>query len=144
MLAVPTPPQHDPAAPHDSFRARELAPATVLVAVSGDVDAVAAPVLFDRIERRLAGYSQLVLDLSRVEFFGTAGYSLLHRLDVFCTRTAVDWALVVNPAVSRLLRICDPDNAFPTATNIVSAVATLARGPHRTPQLTALPLLPAI
>lgn len=109
------------------FRSRELGPATVLVVITGDLDAAVAPVLVDRIERLLLGYSQLVLDLSRVEFFGTAGYGLLHRVDVYCGRTAVDWTLVTGPAVTRLLRICDPDHAFPAATNIVSAVAALAR-----------------
>lgn len=117
---------------------RELGPSTVLLAVVGDVDAAAAPTLFDRVIHLISGYKQLVLDLSQVSFFSTAGYSLLHRLDVFCTRASVDWALVVGPEVARLLRVCDPERTFPAAANIVSAAATLARGPHRTPQLSAL------
>lgn len=132
MIAAPAPDHRD------SVRTRALGPTTVLVAVTGDVDAAAAPALFDRIEGLLRRYSQLVLDLSGVGFFGTAGYSLLHRLDVFCTRVSVDWALVPGTEVARLLRVCDPDHPFPAAANIVSAVAALARGPHRTPQLTAL------
>ena len=41
-------------------------------------------------------------------------------------------------AAMDLLRVCDPDGTLPAAANIVSAAATLARGPHRTPQLSAL------
>ena len=125
-------------APEDgrhTVRARELTATTVLVAASGQIDAATGPDLFDRIEVRLRGYRQLVLDLSQVDFFGTAGYSLLHRVDSLCSRSAVDWVLVDGAEVHRLLRVCDPDGIFPTAGNIVSAVAALARGPHRTSPL---------
>jgi hypothetical protein len=44
-----------------------------------------------------------------------------------CARAGVDWVLVAGPEVDRLLRVCDPDGILPTAPNIVSAVATLAR-----------------
>lgn len=139
MLAARSPQSTPNAIPDEEpVRSRELGPATVLLTVTGEVDAARAPALFDRLVDLLTGYSQLVLDMSQVSFFGTAGYSLLHRLDVFCTRASADWALVIGPEVARLLRICDPDHRFPAASNIVSAAATLARGPHRTPQLSLL------
>lgn len=128
----------DQASDQEPITGRELGPATVLLTVVGDVDAAEAPTLFDRVIHLITGYSQLVLDLSQVSYFSTAGYSLLHRLDGFCKRASVDWALVVGPEVTRLLRVCDPDGTLPAAANIVSAAATLARGPHRTPQLSAL------
>lgn len=118
--------------------ARKLGPTTVLLAVAGEVDAATAPDLFDVIESGLRGYHQLVLDLSRVGFFGAAGFSLLHRLHVHCLRASIDWVVLTGPAVQRLLKICDPDGTVPAAANIVSAVAALARGPHRTPQLGVL------
>jgi hypothetical protein len=43
--------------------------------------------------------------------------------------------LVPGPAVTRVLRVCDSDELFTTAGNIVSAVAALARGPHTHLQL---------
>ena len=119
----------------DRVRSRELSETTVLVAAAGEIDASSASHLCVQIERRAAGYRQLVLDLSEVDFFGTAGYSLLHRLHSRCARASVDWVLVAGPEVQRLLRVCDPDAMLPTAANIVSAVASLARGPHRTAQL---------
>lgn len=121
----------------DAVRARELGPTTVLLTVAGEVDAACDAALLDRIERSLRGYHQLVLDLSGVNFFGAAGYAFLNRLDAFCARTATDWVLIAGSEVRRLLRVCDPGGVLPSAPNVVSAVAALARGPHRTPLLGA-------
>jgi anti-anti-sigma factor len=111
----------------ERVRARELSATTVLVAAFGDIDAASAGDLSERIEDHLPGYRQLVLDLSRLEFFGTAGYSVLHRVHSRCARAGIDWVLVPGSEVERLLRVCDPDGIMPTAPNIVSAVAVLAR-----------------
>ena len=109
-------------------RVRELSAKTVLVAAFGEVDAASADELSESIERHIGGgYRQLVLDLSRLTFFGTAGYSVLHRVHSRCLRATVEWVLVPGQEVERLLGVCDPDGILPTATNIVSAVATLAR-----------------
>lgn len=120
----------------DDIRFRELSPDTLLLVLTGEVDAAAAPRLLDRITGSLNGYRQLVLDISRVGFFGTAGYALLQQLARHCDRTSIDWVAVTGPEVQRLLRACAPiggdlSGLFPMATNVVSAVATLARGPHR-------------
>jgi anti-anti-sigma factor len=123
-LAIPRP-ANTPAP--EPVRARELSATTVLVAAFGEIDAASAGDLSESIEHHLAGYRQLVLDLSRLEFFGTVGYSVLHRLHSQCARAGIDWVLVPGPEVDRLLRVCDPDGLLPTATNIVSAVAALAR-----------------
>ncbi len=111
----------------DPVRAQELSDRTVLITVTGGIDASSAPDLCERIQRQATGYRQVVLDLSEVDFFGTAGYSLLHRMHVRCAGAAIDWVLVTGREVQRLLRVCDPDGILPTAANIVSAVATLAR-----------------
>ncbi|MCB0924710.1 MAG: sulfate transporter [Mycobacterium sp.] len=128
-------PNPDRAPEQELVRVRELGPATVLLTVLDDIDAADAPTIFDRIVHLMTGYSQLVLDVSRVSLFGTAGLSMLRRLDLFCARAAADWVLVVGPEVTRLLTVCEPGHSLPVASNIVSAAATLARGPHRTPQL---------
>jgi anti-anti-sigma factor len=111
----------------EPVRARELSATTVLIAAFGEIDAATADGLSARIEHHLNGYRQLVLDLSRLEFFGTAGYSVLHRVHSRCARAGVEWVLVPGPEVQRLLRVGDPDGFLPTAPNIVSAVAALAR-----------------
>lgn len=119
--------------PSDLARCRELSATTVLVTAHGEIDAATAPILSEAIERNLPGYRQLVLDLSRLEFFGTAGYSVLHRVHKLCAYSGMDWVLVPGSEVERLLRVCDPDGSLPTAPNIVAAVAALAR--HRTGRL---------
>lgn len=111
----------------DLVRARELSASTILVAAHGEIDAATAPDLGEHIERNLAGYRQLVLDLSGLEFFGTAGYAVLHRVHSRCARSGIDWALVPGRRVQRLLQVCDPAGLLPAAPNIVAAVAALAR-----------------
>ena len=120
------------------LRARALGESTILIAAYGDVDAASAENLRTGITRHLGDLSQLVIDLSRLDFFGTAGLSVLNEVHARCARTAVDWVLVPGPEVERLLRICDPDGVLPTAPNIVSAVASLSRLPHRKPLLRAV------
>jgi len=121
----------------DLIRARELSDSTILIAAVGEIDADTATGLSERIERYIGAYPQVIVDFSRLAFFGTAGYSVLNHLHARCARTGVDWVLVPGPEVARLLRVCDPDGILPTAPNIVSAVAALTRLPHRTPHLRA-------
>ena len=113
------------------FRARELSETTVLIAAVGEIDAANSADLRSYIEDHLGGYQQLVLDLSRLNFFGTDGFSALDTITVRCSRRGIGWVLVPGPEVGRVLRVCDSESALHTATNIVSAVAALARGPHR-------------
>ena len=47
-----------------------------LLDVAGEIDAASAPDVGTMIERRAAGYRQVVLDLTGVDFFGTAGRRL--------------------------------------------------------------------
>lgn len=121
------------------FRARELSATTVLVAAVGEIDASNSGELLDYVDALLPSYDQLVLDLSRLSFFGTDGYSTLHTIDARCSRRGIDWVLVPGPEVTRALRVCDPDGQFKTESNIVSATAALARGPHTHLQLAPLP-----
>ena len=53
----------------------------------------------------------MIVNLSDLEFFGTAGFSALHTINVRCAGADVrgPWCRVRQ--LSRLLRICDPDNA---------------------------------
>lgn len=120
----------------DFLRARELSESTILIAAVGEIDADTAADLAAGIERHAGGYPQVIVDFSRLAFFGTSGYSVLNQLHARCARTGVDWVLVPGPEVQRLLRVCDPHGILPTAPNIVSAVAALTRL-HRTPQLRA-------
>jgi anti-anti-sigma factor len=113
------------------LRARELSATTVLIAAVGEIDASNSADFLGYVKEHVTGYRQLVLDLSRLDFFGTAGFSALHTVNVRCSHSGVDWVLVPGQEVARLLRVCDPEGGPQIAGNIVSAVATLVRGPRR-------------
>jgi anti-anti-sigma factor len=85
----------------------------VVITVDGELDASNASQLADYFEECMAHATPMMLDLSNLEFFGTAGFSALHLINVQCAGANLRWAVVPNKAVSRLLRICDPDHTLP-------------------------------
>jgi anti-anti-sigma factor len=110
------------------FETSWLQPTMALVAAAGDLDAANAQQFADYALQRAKQASRLVLDLTGVEFFGTAGFSALHTFNVRCAGEKVHWVLVPSAAVSRLLHLCDPDAALPEAATIDAAVAQLESG----------------
>ncbi|MGV9800816.1 hypothetical protein ACWDTP_22475 [Mycobacterium sp. NPDC003449] len=42
-----------------------------------------------------------------------------------CTREGVAWSLIPSSAVSRALRVCDPDELLPTSPTVATALSTL-------------------
>jgi anti-anti-sigma factor len=95
------------------FSACHLSDTTVLVTVRGEVDATNSRELAGYVERQIAGSARLVLDLTVIEFFGTAGFAALHNINVICARYGVDWVLLVGPQLRRFLSVCDPDHLLP-------------------------------
>jgi anti-anti-sigma factor len=92
------------------------------VTTHGEVDAANADELFVYAASHSRRMTQLVLDLTGVEFFGTAGFSVLHTLNERCAAEAVQWVLVPSPSVNRLLHICDPEAALPVQPTIEVAL----------------------
>ena len=113
------------------FTARDLHSATVLVTAECDIDACNARDLVDYAERKSVLYPKLILDLSRVDFFGTQGFSALHKVNVSCSGRGVTWAAVPSREVMRLLRICDPGGRLPLAVTVEAAMAMLKQGLRR-------------
>ena len=95
------------------FSACHLSESTVLITVRGEVDATNNRALASYVERQVSEGARLVLDLTEIEFFGTAGFAALHNVNVICARYGVSWVLTVGPPLRRLLSICDPDNLLP-------------------------------
>lgn len=102
---------------------RWLPPSALLVTVQGELDASNAQQFADYAVQPDGQAQRLILDLTGVDFFGTAGFSALHAVNVRCAGDGVDWAMVPSPAVSRLLRICDPDSTLPVSTSLQAALA---------------------
>jgi anti-anti-sigma factor len=108
---------------HTARFTADWGPSGPVITAHGELDASNATQLADYVQRCATHSRSLILDLSGVEFFGTAGFSALHTINVRCAGADVHWAVVPSQAVSRLLRICDPDNALPIAKSVDAAVS---------------------
>jgi anti-anti-sigma factor len=117
------------------FATRWLHPSAAVITIHGDLDASNAQEFADYALRHSEHTERLVLDLSGVDFFGTAGFSALHTVNVRCAGANVDWALVPSSGVTRLLRICDPDSALPIASTVQGALSVVEGEPRRLLQL---------
>jgi anti-anti-sigma factor len=117
------------------FATRWLPPNTAVVTAHGEIDAANSQSLVDYALRHEARINHLVLDLSGVEFFGTSGFSALHTLNVRCAGESIAWAAVPSAAVTRLLRICDPDSALPFNDAVDAALSAVHGEPRRLLQL---------
>jgi anti-anti-sigma factor len=122
-----------------SFATRWLQPSVAVITAHGDLDASNAQDFVDYTLRHAERTQRLALDLSGVDFFGTAGFSALHTLNVRCAGAGVEWVLVPSNAVSRLLRICDPDSALPIAATVPAALSRLQAEQRRLLQLVSEP-----
>src|ERR1700760_1188020 len=99
-----------PSEPWENHTARftaEWGPSSVVITAHGELDASNANQLADYVQRCAAHTKSVIVNLSGLEFFGTAGFSALHTINVRCAGAGVRWAVVPSKAVSRLLRICD-------------------------------------
>jgi anti-anti-sigma factor len=121
------------------FATRWLHPSMAVITAHGELDAANAPQFVDYALRHAAHTDRLVLDLTGVDFFGTAGFSALHTLNVRCAAEKIEWALAPSVAVTRLLRICDPDSALPICTSVEAALSAVQGEPRRLLQLVSKP-----
>lgn len=117
------------------FATRWLKPSIAVITAHGELDAANAQEFVDYVLRHTAHADHLVIDLSGLDFFGTAGFSALHTVNVRCAGDSVQWALVPSSAVTRLLRICDPDSALPICASVDVALSAVQGEPRRLLQL---------
>ena len=122
-----------------SFATRWPQPAVAVITATGELDASNAQELVDYALRDADRTQRIALDLTGIEFFGTAGFSALHTLNVRCAGAGVDWVMVPSAAVSRLLRICDPDSTLPIAATMSAALTALQADQRRLLQLVTEP-----
>lgn len=108
-----------------AFAARFLTESRVLVAITGEVDATNRHELGRFVEHHTRVSKQLVLDLRGVDFFGSQGFTALHYISVQCSRRDVDWMVVGNRTVLRILGICDAHGELPSVDDIAAGLARL-------------------
>jgi anti-anti-sigma factor len=111
------------------FDTRRMTSAAAIVSACGDIDGSNACAFTDYASVSALRCRGLVLDLSGLQFFGAEGFSALHRISVRCARADIRWMLVPGAAVSRLLRMCDPDGSLPAADTVSAALANLREQP---------------
>ncbi len=113
---------------------RRLKSSVAVIRAQGGIDASNADSLTEYTLGQLMRCRGLILDLRDLDFFGTEGFSALHRVSVCCARAGIGWAVVFGAAVSRVLRICDPEGLLPAAGTVEAAMAIVQDRPHRPPQ----------
>ncbi len=124
-LVLRTKPRSLAERPVARFDTRWTMSSVAIVSAYGDIDGSNASALTDYALVNAARCHGLILDLSSVEFFGTEGFSALHRVSVRCARAEIGWMVVSGAAVSRLLRICDPHGSLPAVDTVGAALANL-------------------
>jgi anti-anti-sigma factor len=107
------------------FDTRWAKSSVAIVSAYGDIDASNATTLTDYALVKAVRCRGLILDLSGLKFFGTDGFSALHRVSVRCAHAEIGWIAVPAAAVSRLLRICDPHGSLPIVDSVGAALANL-------------------
>ena len=112
------------------FSARPISSSIALHAVEGQIDARNATELSDFVDHNLGSAKRLILDLRGLTFFGTAGFSVLHRINVACSQHDVNLVVLPGDEVNRLLRICDPAGGLPVARSLQGAIHTAIRPPR--------------
>jgi anti-anti-sigma factor len=110
---------------------RRLTSSVAVISAGGHIDASNADILREYTLRHLRGCRGLIIDLSDLDFFGTEGFSALHRISVCCAHPGIAWAVVPSKAVSRVLQIVDPQGLLPAARTVRAAMATFQDPPHR-------------
>ncbi len=113
-------------------------PSTAIVTVRGELDAANGNQFVDFALSHSAHTDRLVIDLSGLGFFATAGLAALHELNVQCAGKQIRWAVVSSLAVDRVLRICDPGAALPICVDAADALTTV----HTEPPPRLLQLVP--
>ncbi|MGV0741579.1 STAS domain-containing protein [Mycolicibacterium sp. XJ870] len=126
---------HGPAA---TFATRWLTPSMAVISACGEIDAANARDFTEYALRHTAHADRFVLDLTGVDFFGAVGLSTLKAIGVRCSVGDVDCVLVPSKAVSRLLRICDPESTPRSCPTVAAALSTL-RGKSPLLQLVTKP-----
>jgi anti-anti-sigma factor len=102
---------------------------TAVVSAHGEIDAANAQEFVDYALRQSALIKYLVIDLSGVVFFGTAGFSALHALSVRTAGEDIEWTMVPGTPVTRLLRLCDPDADLPVCPSAEAALSAMQGKP---------------
>lgn len=77
-----------------------------VITVIGDVDAANTGQLLDYTLNKVLLCRRMILDLSRVGFFASAGYAMLKTLESRCAMADIEFTVMAGTPVDRTLHIC--------------------------------------
>ncbi|ORB29473.1 STAS domain-containing protein [Mycolicibacterium parafortuitum] len=83
------------------------------VSVGGEIDAHNAKQFAHLVREAAAGSAALVLDLTEVNFLAFDGASALYAISAHLAREDIGWCVVPSPAVTRVVKLCDPEGLIP-------------------------------
>ncbi len=92
----------------------------VTITLTGELDAANAEDFGRFVTAHIHPGRAVHVDLSALVFFGTAGFSALHMVNVSCAAAGIPWTVSASEPVARVLRICDPDRTLPVVTSYSS------------------------
>jgi anti-anti-sigma factor len=112
-------------------------PGTLIVQVTGAIEACNAARLSERITELANPDHSLILDLRGVNFINDDGFNALVRIAEYSHKTGMRWALVTSAAVDRLLSVTPSTYRLPIAGSVDEAMQRLTSDdpawslPHR-------------
>ncbi|MEH3137515.1 MAG: STAS domain-containing protein [Mycolicibacterium neoaurum] len=78
-----------------------------VVTVTGELDATNTDILLDYALSKVVLCQRMVLDLTDIDFFGCAGYTMLKTLEYRCILADVVLTLLTGAPVRRVLKVCE-------------------------------------
>lgn len=99
-----------------------------VVTIRGEIDAVNVDQVSEYVRRFVLCDTPLVLDLSELSHFSSAGIGLFCVLDEECRAAGVEWTIVGNPIVDALLSdgSDNDETKFPVTRTVHEALRNLA------------------
>jgi anti-anti-sigma factor len=85
----------------------------VTVRVAGEVDASNAKRFADAVCQAAGGAGRITVDLTALDFMALDGVAALHAINARMMSAGTVWQTVPSDAVSRVLRLCDPEHLIP-------------------------------
>jgi anti-anti-sigma factor len=101
--------------------------AGAVVAADGEIDAANAGPFADYARRCADCCEWLILDLAQLTFIGTVGFTALQSIGARCTTARTRLMVIPSPALSRVLRICDPQSRLPLVASLADALADVQK-----------------
>lgn len=98
-----------------------------VVAADGEIDAANAEPFADYARRCADCCEWLILDLAELAFIGTVGFTALQSVSARCAAAQTRLMVVPSPAVTSVLRICDPQSRLPLVRSLADALADVQK-----------------